>query len=182
MQKSWIRDPWSYTNNHKKIYSKLSKGNGNPLQGSCLENPRDGGAWWAALCGVAQSRTRLKWLSRSSSSSSIFWPGHLLTWGPHLPVSYPLTFPYCSWDSGGKNTGVGCHSLLPGTMFCQNSPWGPVHLGPGWPCKASLIALLSYTSPFAITRLWSMKRNTEVEFYYWKEKEKREKERKSSSL
>ena len=34
--------------------------NGNPLQYSCLENPRDRGAWWAAVCGVAQSRTRLK--------------------------------------------------------------------------------------------------------------------------
>ena len=37
--------------------------NGNPLQCSCLENPRDGGAWWAAVYGVAQSRTRLKRLS-----------------------------------------------------------------------------------------------------------------------
>ena len=37
--------------------------NGNPLQCSCLENPRDGGAWWAAVCGVAQSWTRLKRLS-----------------------------------------------------------------------------------------------------------------------
>ena len=43
-------------------------GNGNPLQCSCLENPRDGGAWWAAVYGVAQSRTRLKRLSSSSSS------------------------------------------------------------------------------------------------------------------
>ena len=41
-------------------------GNGNPLQCSCLENPRDGGAWWAAIYGVAQSRTRLKRLSSSS--------------------------------------------------------------------------------------------------------------------
>ena len=41
-------------------------GNGNPLQCSRLENPRDGGAWWAAVYGVAQSRTRLKWLSSSS--------------------------------------------------------------------------------------------------------------------
>ena len=41
-----------------------------PLQCSCLENPRDGGAWWAAVYGVAQSRTRLKRLSSSSSSSS----------------------------------------------------------------------------------------------------------------
>ena len=43
--------------------------NGNPLQCSCLENPRDGGAWWAAVYGVAQSRTRLKRLSSSSSSA-----------------------------------------------------------------------------------------------------------------
>ena len=41
------------------------EGNGNPLQCSCLENHRDGGAWWAALSGVAQSRTRLKRLSSS---------------------------------------------------------------------------------------------------------------------
>ena len=43
------------------------EGNGNPLQCSCLENPRDRGAWWAAVYGVAQSRTRLKRLSSSSS-------------------------------------------------------------------------------------------------------------------
>ena len=40
--------------------SRTGEGNGNPLQCSCLENPRDGGAWWAAVYGVAQSRTRLK--------------------------------------------------------------------------------------------------------------------------
>ena len=45
--------------------------NGNPLQCSCLENPRDGGAWWAAVSGVAQSRTRLKRLSSSSSASEM---------------------------------------------------------------------------------------------------------------
>ena len=49
--------------------SCIGEGNGNPLQCSCLENPRDGGAWWAAVYGVAQSRTRLKWFSSSSSSS-----------------------------------------------------------------------------------------------------------------
>ena len=48
--------------------SCIGEGNGNPLQCSCLENPRDGGAWWAAVYGVAQSWTRLKWLSRSSHS------------------------------------------------------------------------------------------------------------------
>ena len=49
--------------------SCIGEGNGNPLHCSCLENPRDGGASWAAVYGVAQSRTRLKRLSSSSSSS-----------------------------------------------------------------------------------------------------------------
>ena len=60
------------------------EGNGNPLQRSCLENPRDGGAWWAAVYGVSLSRTRLKWLSSSSSSSS------------SSSISESLTF---IWDS-----------------------------------------------------------------------------------
>ena len=49
------------------LLSCIEEGNGSPLQCSCLENPRDGGAWWAAVYGVAQSRTRLKRLSSSSS-------------------------------------------------------------------------------------------------------------------
>ena len=49
--------------------SCIGDGNGNPLQCSCLENPRDGGAWWAAVYGVAWGRTRLKRLSSSSSRS-----------------------------------------------------------------------------------------------------------------
>ena len=48
--------------------SCIEEGNGNPLQCSCLENPRDWEAWWAAVYGVAQSRTRLKRLSSSSSN------------------------------------------------------------------------------------------------------------------
>ena len=58
--------------------SCIGEGNGNPLQCSCLENPRDGGAWWAAVYGVAKSRTRLKRLSSSSSSFSFQWL--LLLW------------------------------------------------------------------------------------------------------
>ena len=46
--------------------SCIGKGNGNPLQCSCLENPRDGGAWWAAVYGVTQSWTRLNRLSSSN--------------------------------------------------------------------------------------------------------------------
>ena len=52
-------------------FSCIGEGNGNPLQCPCLENPRDREAWWAAIYGVAQSRTRLKQLSSSSSSSII---------------------------------------------------------------------------------------------------------------
>ena len=69
--------PWgleeSDTTERRHFHFSLScigEGNGNPLQCSCLENPRDGGAWWAAVCGVAQSRTQLKRLSSSSSSSA----------------------------------------------------------------------------------------------------------------
>ena len=53
--------------------SRIGEGNGNPLQCSCLENPRDRGASWAANCGMAQSQTRLKRLS-SSSSKLAKWP------------------------------------------------------------------------------------------------------------
>ena len=47
---------------NKLLVTIYGEGNGNPLQCSCLENPRDGGAWWAAVYGVAQSQTRLKGL------------------------------------------------------------------------------------------------------------------------
>ena len=62
--------PWGHeesdTTERLHFHFSLSctrEGNGNPLQCSCLENPRDGGAWWAAVYGVTQSQTRLKWLS-----------------------------------------------------------------------------------------------------------------------
>ena len=57
---SWrVRHDWATS----LSLSHIGEGNGNPLQCSWLENPRDGGAWWAAVYGVAQSQTRLKWLS-----------------------------------------------------------------------------------------------------------------------
>ena len=52
------------------LFTFIGGGSGNPLQRSCLENPRDGGAWWAAVYEVAQSGTRMKRLSSSSSNSS----------------------------------------------------------------------------------------------------------------
>ena len=66
------------------------RGNGNPLQCSCLKNPRDGGAWWAAVYGVAQSRTWMKWLSSSSSTSKYVLVDILLV------VFCSFIFP-CDW-------------------------------------------------------------------------------------
>ena len=57
------------TNLGKSSINDIGERKGNPLQCSCLDNPRDGGAWWAAVYGVAQSWTRLKQLSSSSGSS-----------------------------------------------------------------------------------------------------------------
>ena len=51
----------------------FGEGNSNLLQCSCLGNPRDSRAWWAAIYGVTQSRTRLKWLSSSNSYCNVFW-------------------------------------------------------------------------------------------------------------
>ena len=66
--------------------SLLGERNGNPLQCSCLDNPRDGRAWWVALYGVAQSWSRLKWLS-SSSSGSIHIVDRILRWPTRFPPS-----------------------------------------------------------------------------------------------
>ena len=72
--------------------SCVEEGNGNPLQCSCLENPRDGGAWWAAVYGVAQSRTQLKRLSSSSSSIHFHskfpnYPGRTLSFYSRVRMS-----------------------------------------------------------------------------------------------
>ena len=97
-----VRHDWATS---LSLFTFIGEGNGNPLQYSCLENPRDGGAWWAAVSGVAQSWTRLKRLS-SSSSSSKGWIqlrlGHCMRrWG-------------CTWGEGGC-----VHMLVP-----TASPWG----------------------------------------------------------
>ena len=75
--------------------SCIGEGNGNPLQCSCLENPRDRGAWWAAIYGVTQSRTRLKWLSSSLAASN---PGTVLQRGFLIPdsISFLVT---CLFES-----------------------------------------------------------------------------------
>ena len=64
--------------------SCIGEGNGNPLQCSCLENPRDGGAWWAAVYGVAQSQTRLMWHSSWESSKLYISVVHFLCWKVYI--------------------------------------------------------------------------------------------------
>ena len=105
------------------------EGNGSPLQCSCLENPRDGGAWWAAVQGVAQSRTRLKWLSSSSSSShnlkdyintiqspkTIFLPKSYFSW--FVILSWTVTSIQENWCDGFLWTAV--------TVVFPLKPWVP---------------------------------------------------------
>ena len=69
---SWESDTTERLHFHFSL-SCIGGGNGNPLQCSCLENPRDGGAWWAAIYRVAQRRTQLKRLSSSSRGGE--WGG-----------------------------------------------------------------------------------------------------------
>ena len=91
--------PWGHEESTEQLHfhfslSCIGEGNGNPLQCSCLENPRDGGAWWAAVYGVTQSQTRLKRLSSSSNSSSMHWRRK---WEPtpvNTPVFTPRTLQY----------------------------------------------------------------------------------------
>ena len=110
--------------------SCLGERNGNPLQCSCLENPREGGAWWAAVYGVAQSQTRLKRLS--SSILILMITVHIFTYiyiyihiyirSAVLSHSVMSSFcnpmdcsPPCSSVHGnfpGRNTRMGCYALL----------------------------------------------------------------------
>ena len=74
----------------------IGEGNGNPLQCSCLENPRDRGAWWAAVNGVAQSRTQLKWLS---SSRHFIWASLVAQRLQHLPAIWETWVQSLSWEA-----------------------------------------------------------------------------------
>ena len=96
--------------------SCIGEGKGNPLRCSRLENPRDGEAWWAAIYGVAQSRTWLKWLS-SSSSIILVWTS-LITNDVIVAYLYIFYMPfiYLLWST--------CWSLLPikKNQLCVLSP------------------------------------------------------------
>ena len=113
--------------------SCLGEGNGNPLQCSCLENPRDGESWWAAIYGVAQSRTQLTWLS-SSNSSNLPW---------FIDLTFQVPMQYCSlqhqtllWSAVTSTTGCcicfGSISSFFLELFLHPFPvayWAPTNLG-----------------------------------------------------
>ena len=87
--------------------SCIGEGNGNSLQCSCLENPRDGGAWWAAIYGVTQSQTRLTWLSSSSFFfGEHFWVGHFKIFKPLLILLTKLLLFLCFWSFGHEESGI----------------------------------------------------------------------------
>ena len=90
--------------------SCIGEGNGNPLQCSCLENSRDGGAWWAAIYGVAQSRTRLKRLS-SSSRYPASWASPI-AWQLKNPPDVQGTQEMDSIPGSGRSHGGGRVSPL----------------------------------------------------------------------
>ena len=99
--------------------------NGNPLQCSCLENPRDGGAWWAAIYGVAQSWTWLKWRSSFQFSCSVLSDSlrphglqHIRPPCPSLtPRVYSNSCPFSRWCHPTNSS-----SLVPFSSLLQSFP------------------------------------------------------------
>ena len=80
--------------------SCIGEGNGNPLQCSCLENPRDGGAWWAAIYGVAQSQTQLKWLSKRRLQQLDLQAGSAAKRMQIIPTKKEVTCSHCNFCCG----------------------------------------------------------------------------------
>ena len=124
--------------------SCIGEGNGSPLQCSCLENPRDGEACWAAVYGVAQSRTRLKRLSSSSSSS-----GKESVWNAGDTGDAGLI------PGSGRSPGGEHGNPLRGKFHVWKIPWteepgglwskGPQRVGCGWAQHSILIQFFNYS-------------------------------------
>ena len=102
--------------------SCIGEGNGNPLECSCLENPRDGGAWWAAVYWVAQSLTRLKWLSSSSSSNAYIWTLEKWYWRIYLQGNNgeaDIENRHGHWEKGGEGEIYGKSNLETYITICK---------------------------------------------------------------
>ena len=109
--------------------SCIGKGNGNPLHCSCLENPRDGGAWWAAVYGVTQSRTQLKRLSSSSSSSRLSYSEKAMA--PHSST--------LAWKMPWTEEPGGLQSM------------GSVRVGHDWATSLSLFTFMHWRREWQLT-------------------------------
>ena len=92
------------------------EGNGNPLQYSCLENPRDRGTWWVTVHGVAKSQTRPSDFTFTFTLVAMLSSQLCLTLKPQGLQPARLL---CPWSFPGKNTKVGCHFLLQGILLSQ---------------------------------------------------------------
>ena len=97
---------------------KIGEGNGTPLQYSCLENPMDRGAWWAAVYGVAQSQTRLMRLSSSSSSGYVVvshcgFNLHFLEYLLYFLICLLALFFFCEVLVQGFGLGVSVQYIIP---------------------------------------------------------------------
>ena len=105
-------------------FSCIGEGNGNPLQCSCLENPRVGGAWWAAVHGIAQSRTRRKQLSSSSSNVSQKRLEHHFT---DIFLAYVCVKSYLNWLSPWRRLSeelcIGWELRVPKSVSIEQNQW-----------------------------------------------------------
>ena len=128
--------------------SCIGEGNGNPLQCSCLENPRDGGAWWAAVYGVIRSPTRLKWLNLKVTFGAQLTPNMSFSWqrglDPEVEINFVLKLSlisvFCtlllvspglgmSWRMPASLIQNLCHTILASRHFCLICPFASVLLG-----------------------------------------------------
>ena len=131
--------PWGRRVGHNWVIhfhfslSCTGEGNGNPLQCSCLENTRDGRAWWAAVYGVAQSRTQLKWLSSISplTEDTVFRTSHFFLLQSHgwfknmrfTTVNNPLDPWNLTSTEPGKHAAWGARGHCPSSEYQQGWPW-----------------------------------------------------------
>ena len=115
------------------LTSRIGEGNGKPFQCSCLENPRDRGACWAAVNGIAQSQTRLKWLSSSSSNKSSLRAEELMLLNCGVRED--------SWESFGLQGDQTSPSSVHVEITFESASAGPhfSHLCVRWPASQNFI-------------------------------------------